>query len=158
MRFLSVVCSWYWICRGQSNSSDSHARDIWRLAQLTFSLPYSKLPTFINANPGGIHLACHSRTTLGPPQVLCGILSRNQKWLGLKFPGGTQSQSCYIIHLLSSCYGFPLFFFQLEGAYLVEIFCEVEMDAYERAVGESFSNLAFEAVEKIISVSCKWLD
>ena len=46
-------------------------------------------------------------------------------------------------------------FFQLEGAYLVEIFCEVEMDAYERAVGESFSNLAFEAVEKIISVSCK---
>ena len=60
-----------------------------------------------------------------------------------------------IIHLLSSCYGFPLFFFQLEGAYLVEIFCEVEMDAYERAVGESFSNLAFEAVEKIISVSCK---
>ncbi|XP_022796391.1 E3 ubiquitin-protein ligase rnf213-alpha-like isoform X1 [Stylophora pistillata] len=40
---------------------------------------------------------------------------------------------------------------RLEGTYLVEIFCEVDMDAYERAVGESFSNLACEAVEKITS-------
>ena len=41
----------------------------------------------------------------------------------------------------------------MEEKYLVEIFCEVEMEAYESAVGESFTNLAFEAVERIINVS-----
>ena len=51
--------------------------------------------------------------------------------------------------------GFLLHFFQLKEVYLVEIFCEVDMGPYEGAVGESFSNLAFEAVEKIMSVSCK---
>ncbi|RMX46188.1 hypothetical protein pdam_00007847 [Pocillopora damicornis] len=40
---------------------------------------------------------------------------------------------------------------KLKGVYLVEIFCEVDMGPYEGAVGESFSNLAFEAVEKIMS-------
>lgn len=43
--------------------------------------------------------------------------------------------------------------FQLEEKYLVEIFCEMNMDEFEPAVGESFTNLAFEAMEKIISVS-----
>ena len=46
------------------------------------------------------------------------------------------------------------FLFQLEGKYLVEIFCEVPMDGYQKAVAESFTKLAFEAVEKIINVSC----
>ena len=54
-----------------------------------------------------------------------------------------------------SLWVFLYVFFQLEGVHLVKIFCEVDMNAYEGAVGESFSNLAFEAVEKIISVSCK---
>lgn len=44
-------------------------------------------------------------------------------------------------------------FFQLEEKYLVEIFCEMNMDEFEAAVGESFTNLAFEAMEKIINVS-----
>ena len=42
---------------------------------------------------------------------------------------------------------------QLEGKYLVEMFCEVQMDAFEKAVGETFTKLAFEAVEEIINVS-----
>ena len=36
---------------------------------------------------------------------------------------------------------------------LVEIFCELKLEIYDRAVGESISKLAFEAVEKIIKVS-----
>ena len=36
---------------------------------------------------------------------------------------------------------------------LVEVFCDVNLDQYDRAIGESFTNLAFEAVEKIIKVS-----
>jgi len=36
---------------------------------------------------------------------------------------------------------------------LVEIFCDVNLDQYDRAIGESLTNLAFEAVEKIINVS-----
>ena len=36
---------------------------------------------------------------------------------------------------------------------LVEIFCDVNLDQYDRAIGESLTNLAFEAVEKIIKVS-----
>ena len=46
------------------------------------------------------------------------------------------------------------FLFQMEEKYLVEIFCEVKMDGYEKAVAESFTKLAFEAVERIINVSC----
>jgi len=42
----------------------------------------------------------------------------------------------------------------MEGKYLVEIFCEVPMEAFEKSVGESFTALAFEAVERIIHVSC----
>ena len=45
------------------------------------------------------------------------------------------------------------FLFQVDEKCLVEIFCEVQMDGYEKAVGESFTKLAFEAVEKIINVS-----
>lgn len=37
--------------------------------------------------------------------------------------------------------------------YLVEIFCNVKMDDLDRAVGETFTNLAFKAVEKITNVS-----
>ena len=37
--------------------------------------------------------------------------------------------------------------------YLVKIFCEVNLDKYDKAIGESFTKLAFEAVEKIINVS-----
>ena len=44
-------------------------------------------------------------------------------------------------------------FFQLEEKYLIEIFCEVDMDAFEEGVGELFTNLAFEAVERITDVS-----
>ena len=44
--------------------------------------------------------------------------------------------------------------FQLEEKYLVEIFCEEDMDAFDKGVGELFTKLAFEAVERIINVSC----
>ena len=44
--------------------------------------------------------------------------------------------------------------FQLKENSLVEIFCEMDMDAFEKGVGELFTNLAFEAVERIINVSC----
>ncbi|PFX19442.1 E3 ubiquitin-protein ligase RNF213 [Stylophora pistillata] len=40
---------------------------------------------------------------------------------------------------------------RLEAKYLVEIFCEMNMDGFETAVGETFTNLAFEAMEKIIN-------
>ena len=36
---------------------------------------------------------------------------------------------------------------------VVEMFCEVNLDQYDRAIGESISKLAFEAVEEIINVS-----
>ena len=45
------------------------------------------------------------------------------------------------------------FLLQVEEKYLVEIFCEVQMDGLDKAVGETFTKLAFEAVEKIINVS-----
>lgn len=45
------------------------------------------------------------------------------------------------------------FFLQVRGMFLVEMFCEIQMNVYEKAVGESFTELAFEAVEKIINVS-----
>lgn len=35
---------------------------------------------------------------------------------------------------------------------LVEIFCELDLEGYDRAIGESISKLAFESVEKIIQV------
>lgn len=38
---------------------------------------------------------------------------------------------------------------------LVEIFCELDLEVYNKAVGESISKLAFEAVEKIIQVD-RW--
>ena len=41
----------------------------------------------------------------------------------------------------------------MEEKFLVEIFCEVQMDGLNKAVGETFTKLAFEAVEKIINVS-----
>ena len=41
----------------------------------------------------------------------------------------------------------------MKETYLVEIFSEVKLDVYDRAIGESFTKLAFEAVEKIINVS-----
>ena len=44
-------------------------------------------------------------------------------------------------------------FFQVEEKCLVEIFFKVQMDALDKAVGETFTKLAFEAVEKIINVS-----
>lgn len=113
---------------------------------ITFGDRAQSLAQLSPTNPSGIHFVCHSRATPGLPQVPCGIPERNQEWLGFKFP------------LLTSfllVMGFLLHFFQLEGVYLVEIFCEVDMGPYEGAVGESFSNLAFEAVEKIMSVSCK---
>lgn len=37
--------------------------------------------------------------------------------------------------------------------YLVEIFCNVKMDDLDKAVGETFTDLAFKAVEKITNVS-----
>lgn len=44
-------------------------------------------------------------------------------------------------------------FLQVEEEYLVEIFCEVQMDGLDKAVGETFTKLAFEAAGKIINVS-----
>ena len=41
----------------------------------------------------------------------------------------------------------------MRETYLVEIFCELDLEVYDRAVGESISKLAFEAVEKIIEVN-----
>ena len=46
------------------------------------------------------------------------------------------------------------FVFQLQEKYIVKILCEVDMDGFEKGVGELFTNLAFEAVERIINVSC----
>ena len=46
---------------------------------------------------------------------------------------------------------FVCIFSQVEEKCLVEIFCEVQMVAHHRAVGELFTNL--EAVKKIINVS-----
>ena len=42
--------------------------------------------------------------------------------------------------------------FQIKQTCLVEIFCELNLEVYDRAIGESISRLAFEAVEKIIQV------
>ena len=42
--------------------------------------------------------------------------------------------------------------FQIKQTCLVEIFCELNLEVYDRAIGESISKLAFEAVEKIIQV------
>jgi len=36
---------------------------------------------------------------------------------------------------------------------LVEVFCDINLDQYDRAIEESFTTLAFEAVEKIIKVN-----
>ena len=36
---------------------------------------------------------------------------------------------------------------------LVNVFCNVKLDPYERAIEESLTKLAFEAVEKIIQVN-----
>lgn len=44
--------------------------------------------------------------------------------------------------------------FQLKENYLVEIFCEVNMSTFEKGVGGVFTNLAVDAVERIIDVSC----
>ena len=41
----------------------------------------------------------------------------------------------------------------MRGVDLCEIFCDVKPDQYDRAIGESLTNLAFDAVEKIINVS-----
>ena len=52
--------------------------------------------------------------------------------------------------------GTDLFIYNLgkmRKTYVVEIFCEVNLDEYDKAIGESFTKLAFEAVEKIINVS-----
>lgn len=35
----------------------------------------------------------------------------------------------------------------------MEVFCDINLDQYDRAIEESFSDLAFEAVENIIKVS-----
>ena len=43
--------------------------------------------------------------------------------------------------------------FKMRETCLVEIFCELDLEVYDRAIGESISKLAFEAVEKIIEVS-----
>ena len=43
-------------------------------------------------------------------------------------------------------------FFQVKQTHLVEIFCELNLEVYDRAIGESISKLAFEAVEEIIQV------
>lgn len=58
-------------------------------------------------------------------------------------------KNCFILNFVE-CF----LVFQLEEKYLVDIFCEVDMDAFEKGVGELFTNLAFEAVERIINVSC----
>ena len=43
----------------------------------------------------------------------------------------------------------------MRKTYVVEIFCEVNLDEYDKAIGESFTKLAFEAVEEIINVSLR---
>lgn len=42
---------------------------------------------------------------------------------------------------------------KIRGVHLCEIFCEVKLDQYDRAIGESLTKLAFDAVEKMINVS-----
>ena len=49
------------------------------------------------------------------------------------------------------------FFLQVEEKYLVEIFFKVQMDGLDKAVGETFTKLAFEAVEKIITCNVSLL-
>jgi len=43
--------------------------------------------------------------------------------------------------------------FQMKETYLVEIFCELNPEVHDRAVGESITKLAFEAVAKIVQVN-----
>lgn len=45
------------------------------------------------------------------------------------------------------------YFFKMRGIDLCEIFCGVNLDQYDKAIGESLTKLAFDAVEKIINVS-----
>lgn len=42
---------------------------------------------------------------------------------------------------------------KMRGVDLCEIFCDVKLDQYDRAIGESLTKLAFDAVEKIKNVS-----
>ena len=45
------------------------------------------------------------------------------------------------------------YFCKMRGIDLCEIICDVNLDQYDRAIGESLTKLAFDAVEKIINVS-----
>ncbi len=62
----------------------------------------------------------------------------------------------FFSHLKFSTVSFTVLyitFFKMKETCLVEIFCELDLEVYDRAVGESISKLAFESVEKIIEVS-----
>jgi len=41
----------------------------------------------------------------------------------------------------------------MRGVDLCEIFCDVKLDQYDGAIGDSLTKLAFDAVDKIINVS-----
>ena len=45
------------------------------------------------------------------------------------------------------------YFCKMQEIDLCEMFCDVNLDQYDKAIGESLTKLAFKAVEKIIDVS-----
>ena len=90
--------------------------------------------------------------------VLASILTRFRPNFSVSPPqrnGTTASLETKLSHLQQDHFEISVSFLscKMRQIELVEIFCDVNLDQYDRAIGESLTNLAFEAVEKIIKVS-----
>ena len=71
----------------------------------------------------------------------------------MEFPSICRKRFKHTTHLkVTCCFSVELITFQMKQTCVVEIFCELNLEIYDRAIGESISKLAFEAVEKIIQV------
>ncbi|KAK2553290.1 E3 ubiquitin-protein ligase rnf213-alpha [Acropora cervicornis] len=82
---------------------------------------------------------CHHREQL---------LKELQLWTRLlRAADGYQGAEIYRSHLTKQFVDGAAKMRQIE---LVEVFCDINLDQYDRAIEESFTTLAFEAVEKII--------
>ncbi|XP_022801884.1 E3 ubiquitin-protein ligase rnf213-alpha-like, partial [Stylophora pistillata] len=95
----------------------------------------SKLPSVLDAHMPDNHKS--------------GALSRElEVWsMFLKVTDGTQGFEEYRMYLKEHFMNRAK---KVKDTYLVEIFCEHNMEVYDRGIGESISKLAFEAVERII--------
>ncbi|XP_044165765.1 uncharacterized protein LOC122949779 [Acropora millepora] len=81
------------------------------------------------------------------------LLEELQVWTRLlKAANGYQGAEIYRSHLTKQFVDRAGKMQQIE---LVNVFCNVNLDRYERAIEESLTKLAFEAVEKIIQGKCK---